>query len=312
MADGAQGGGIILQQARIGILATTLLLLAGAASALTVIDNGLAPPNPANVFTGGDTDVWVRDQGCAGEPTPCPSPGPATTVSIEAYLLQLTTYDSSIGIITSDLTEIGEAHNGSQIELAGGLSYGLAAYDQASILLSGGLMDSFGSGIQLFGSSSLQVGAGGGPGVSAEESSSVWIHGGYVDGFVSVQDDATALISGGQIGSGGGSLVSSSGNGVVTITGGFFYSNLNATSGGTIRIVGSDFAVGGAPVGLGPLSGSFGLELTGTLADGTSLFIEQFQQSGGGTIVLVPEPSTALLLAGGLAALAVRRRAVQS
>jgi hypothetical protein len=215
------------------------------------------------------------------------------------------TYDSSTAIIdhVGQRSDFSQAYNDSQIEHAAGFVSGIRAHDQASILLTGGVLDGF-DFVELLGSSSLQLQAGSTAGIRAQESSTVWMSGGLVFEFLSVRDDATAFISGGTT----DASLSVSGNGVLTINGGDVFSQGLSVNGGIVRIVGSDFMVNGQPVGLGTVSVDFG-GLEATLADG-SYFASVFSRTNGGTIVLVPEPSTGLLLAGGLALLGRRRRAV--
>jgi hypothetical protein len=82
-----------------------------------------------------------------------------------------------------------------------------------------------------------------------------------------------------------------------------------------IRISGSNFRVDGTPVGLGVIPFTTGT-LTGTLDSGDSIidtiFFHDGYTSAAGTftdtIELVPEPSTALLLALGLVGIAAGRR----
>ena len=88
---------------------------------------------------------------------------------------------------------------------------------------------------------------------------------------------------------------------------------LRALGSSLLTITGSGFEVdtggGFAPVGAGQLAALTGT-LRGSLESG-DFFEATFLQGGGeftGAIVLVPEPSTVVLLAVGLAALAVRRR----
>ena len=80
-----------------------------------------------------------------------------------------------------------------------------------------------------------------------------------------------------------------------------------------LTIVGSNFAVDGNPVPYGDLVAGSSGTLTGTLASGDSLNNEflhgvNFEIHVNSIIRLVPEPSTALLLASGVAGLAVRGR----
>ena len=77
----------------IAIAVAGLVLLPGAVAADELINNGLAPPNPANVIddSSPSSRVYVRNVGCPpgwGEPEvgptdPCPSPGAATRVAFE-------------------------------------------------------------------------------------------------------------------------------------------------------------------------------------------------------------------------------------
>lgn len=84
---------------------------------------------------------------------------------------------------------------------------------------------------------------------------------------------------------------------------------LQARNSGTITTVGYGFEVNESPVLCGELAALFG-RLTGTLASGEPIN-NIFYQGGGsytGTIQLVPEPSTALLLTLGLLIFAMQHR----
>jgi hypothetical protein len=89
------------------------------------------------------------------------------------------------------------------------------------------------------------------------------------------------------------------------------YENLYASDSSVITISGIDFMVDGTPVPFGDLSALTGT-LTGTLTSGD--FIDNVFYQGGyagtytGIIRLVPEPSTAALLALGLVGIAAMRR----
>jgi len=113
-------------------------------------------------------------------------------------------------------------------------------------------------------------------------------------------------VSGGAVQFGGGGVGRIRVNaGTVEIVGGVA-GDLIANGTGLAEIAGDGFTVNGLPVPFGdlvPLSGT----LAGVLASGQALPATTFTRASTATIRLVPEPSTALLLAGGLAGLALRR-----
>jgi hypothetical protein len=74
----------------------------------------------------------------------------------------------------------------------------------------------------------------------------------------------------------------------------------------TFTIAGTSFQLDGTPLGYGPVSALSGT-LTGTLANGDP-FSLPFQRQSSAHLILVPEPSTCLLLGAGLVALSRRRR----
>jgi hypothetical protein len=112
--------------------ALSLLVLPLAAQAAdVVINNGLAPPNPANVIDHHTSDaVYVRNVGCPpGWPTtnasdPCPSPGAATEVLIAegGEVSGLHVHDSSIAAIESGGAPGGyiQAWNAATVTMSGG------------------------------------------------------------------------------------------------------------------------------------------------------------------------------------------------
>jgi hypothetical protein len=101
----------------------------------------------------------------------------------------------------------------------------------------------------------------------------------------------------------------------ITVSGGTINDNIFANGQGQIILWGADFAVDGTPVGYGTLTSIFGGDLgydparilTGTLANGDPIDV-LFRLGDSSSIVLVPEPTTLLLLGfGGLALLRKRR-----
>ena len=105
--------------------------------------------------------------------------------------------------------------------------------------------------------------------------------------------------------------------GTINLSGGFV-GETDVVSGGVLNIFGSGFNFP-----LGAISDDFGT-ITGTLADGSALILSFSRDPGSAitlvlsstrdpdsAIMLVPEPSTGLLLASGLVAMAVGRRRIR-
>ena len=90
-------------------------------------------------------------------------------------------------------------------------------------------------------------------------------------------------------------------DGTLNISGGDITSGIIALNDSSVTIFGTGFNL--------PLGDILGLQgtLTGTLADGSPLNVN-FGRASSARITLVPDPSTALLLAAGLVGLAMRRR----
>jgi hypothetical protein len=178
-----------------------------------------------------------------------------------------------------------QVRESSTLTMSGGaVGISLEAWDDSTITLSGGtVMNHLGA----HGSSIITMSDGYvGSTLYVENSSIFTMTGGFVGDTLEVHSSASFTMSGGTIGG-----------------------QLHAGQSSTITIVGYDFAVNNNPVPYGDLTAVFG-RLTGTLASGDPID-NIFYQGGGsytGTITLVPEPSTALLLAFGLVGLAAGRR----
>jgi hypothetical protein len=280
-----------------------LLVATTARASPLVINNGLAPPNPANVIStllsddGGVTaqDVHVQNVGCdVTVQSPCASPGAATTVEI--------TVDGVAGQV--------EVHETSSILMSGGTLWGdLQARDDSIILMSGG---------------DLVSGS-----LVARDGAEVTFAGGYVTESLVALDVATLFVTGGLHSPGLGQSVGSLGGTAFISGGSFIGSSVRADNGGfvemsggslgfgtdfvsygagsVLRIRGSGFEVNGSPVGPGAIALSSG-QLSGTFESGDSFGATPFTQVLGGSIVLVPEPSTGGLLTAGLGLLAAGRR----
>ncbi|MEZ4282304.1 MAG: pentapeptide repeat-containing protein [Myxococcota bacterium] len=99
-----------------------------------VINNGLAPPNLANVVDKSDSDFIVNNEGCnALIAYPCSTPGAPTTVSGTAQ--QVRVYESSSFAGFADtLTAADQAH--AEVTLDG-TSAGVSAYGQSTVTAHG-------------------------------------------------------------------------------------------------------------------------------------------------------------------------------
>lgn len=235
-----------------------------ALSATILIENGLAPPHPANVIDAANSHpsdrVVVNNVGC-GTLVVCEDPGAPTVVEI-----------AEGGVVGDSL-------------LVNGTS---------AVLVSGGSIPRNPEGIP---DAPVRV-------LGADGSATVTITGGHVGALVLFGSSA-ATVS-------GGSVTTADVSGSLTVRGGILGSIL-AYGGGTVRIFGSGFAIDGVPAGLGEVEPAMGA-LTGTLLSRDPLDLV-FSRVGfgefppGGILILVPEPSTALLAGLGLGVLSVLRRA---
>lgn len=248
-------------------LALVVLTVGPAGATTFVIDNGSAPPDPANVISAvapGD-EYEVRD-----------APGGASTA-----------------VAVVDPAEFGwlRVYDASSVSLEGGTGQVVSAGDQSSIVIDGGIVNF----ISITDQASLVLESGGhrlGP-----------------DSYFSVFGDATATILGGIVADSGLDVGE---RGHVAIFGGQFLTLDGDPPGrwtiggeGVVTVHGSGFAVDGVPVAIGPVTVPGG-RLTGILESGEPLDVA-FGVGASATLLLVPEPSLALLLAGGLGWLAVSR-----
>lgn len=317
------------------------------AQAVTLIANGLAPPNPENVIVGATDSqgFHVRNEGC-GTPfanSPCAAPGAATSASLDQVIGSVVVWDSSSATVTA----------------SGGFPNSMSTFGDATAVVSGSSFDSY----------------------RARDRSTLTVHGNAVPGIptsASVADSATLELDGvsvfGTVSATGGTLLMSGGATTVSVSGGahaaldvaaeFFGfagqatvdcnvcgtlddrgafearesafvrwyglgahpfdaglapAALRARDSAVIEIYGSDFAIDGVAAGFGEISATQGT-LTGTFSNGQAIGSNGlgFWQGGHtvgansytGRIFLmpIPEPSTAALVGLGLAALGISRR----
>jgi hypothetical protein len=255
-----------------------------------VINNGLAPPNPANVIDDGThaSDwVYVRNVGCPpGWPdydpdAPCPSPGAPTEVALVegGEVLALYAFESStITMIGGELTYRVDLRDSSKLTMSGGISEAIETFDTSTAAITGGEVGLYFPA----GSSTLTKSGGTASALLAEASSTFTMSGGTLTHWLHAHSSSTTTISGGTVST-----------------------ELRAYDSSTITIVGRNFEVDEAPVPYGDLAALTGT-LTGTLASGGSVN-SVFHQGGGsytGTITLSPPPVIPALPKWGYVALA--------
>jgi len=194
---------------------------------------------------------------------------------------------TTVNLLTGGLVHDLAPHHNSQVTMSGGTVIGnLQAWDYSHVTLSGGyvggVLDAYGqveitmssgtvsSSLRVFGDSKVTMSGGSvGESFDVSNNSLVTMSGGSVGGFLGVGDISQMTMSGGTIGL-----------------------SINVSAGATLIICGYNFAIDGNPVGLGTYSRSpVSSRLTGTLANG-DFINNEFR----GTITLIPEPATLLLL----------------
>jgi len=150
------------------VLTCTTIVGALPASAIVVIHNGLAPPNPANVIASelDGEDVYVQNVGCdVTVEDPCASPGAATSVTFvtgngpdsiharETSTIILAgstqpfagdpsfvTHELATGFIRAGFTMNAFAYDESTLRVEGGGAGVIMATDDATLTVTGGLI----------------------------------------------------------------------------------------------------------------------------------------------------------------------------
>jgi hypothetical protein len=258
----------------------SLISWAGSVSAATLINNGLAPPNPANVIddeTYASDGVRVRDEGCPLDDA-CLDPGDSTEVA----LVEGGTVGLGITVSDSSILTMSGGSVGDTVEIA----------SSATVTLSGGIIEGYlaSNGTLAMSGGTVKLN------LSAMDFSIVTMSGGTVEGHLFAGWDSTVTMAEGIVLGRLEAFDSAS----VTLSGGTIGDTIVAYHSSAITIEGTNFMVrsGGDPVAVpyGDLNALTGT-LTGTLASGDPLDNVFFQGGGSyaGTISLVPEPSAALL-----------------
>ena len=270
------------------------------ALALTEYNDG----DTYDIATTINDEVWVDYQ----------SPGEQTTVNWltgasipHPYDLsvyedgRLNIYDGSIGHVLS-------VNDRSQVNVSGGsINDFVVVSDNSRINISGGAI-----AYEFYAENSSQATISDGSigdYLVATDSSYIDISGGSIDNYLRALESSQVTISGGSI----GQYLWAEGS-QVEVFGGAVGGELRATWSPGIIIYGLDFAVDGQPIGYDELSSIFGTDyrdepfrhLTGTLASG-ELIDNDFRIGHNAQIILVPEPSTLLLLGLG-AVILIRKR----
>ncbi len=200
------------------------------------------------------------------------------------------------------------AYENSRVNICGGsIAWWSWIHDRSKVTMSGG---SIGEELRAYDDSQVTVSGGSiGGQLLAYYSSQITVSGGSIGGDLHSYDSSRVTVSGGSIGKNLWADDSSQ----VTMCGGSIGGELRLETSGILTTLGSDFAVDGTPFGYGELTSITGgldrdeplRHLTGILASG-DLLANDFRIGQSARIVLVPEPTTFLLL--GLGGLMVSRR----
>jgi hypothetical protein len=184
------------------------LLLAGVSGAASfVLNNGLVPPNPANVIDDGtysSDSLYIRNVGCPpGWPfvlpgDPCPTPGAFTGAELaeNGSVDRLHVYDSSTLSITGGGAYNVYAVNSSVVTMTEGMILNeLSATNSSDITISGGMVGNF---LSAYDTSTILVEGGNIWELRAYDFSSVEMTAGSV-GFLNAYDSSIILMDAGVV-----------------------------------------------------------------------------------------------------------------
>lgn len=270
---------------------------------MTVINNGLAPPNPTNVIDAADgfDIVSVQNEGCdtIGSGLPCPLPwGNPTVVELVdgggLYFL-VASQSSAITVRGGGAVQLG-AGGSSTLTMTGGTTQDVVAGGMASALLSGGVVT---DQVHVSDSALVTISGGEAARVQVADLATVRIEGGTVHGEVIGFGTASVEMQGGSV-----AHILAYDDVTVSLRGGSVAGFLVAYQSSAMTIAGQEFAVDGIPVAPGTLPAQSGT-LAGVLESGesfTSSFCHNGCETGAedpedaiatGVITLVPEPAGA-------------------
>jgi hypothetical protein len=195
-----------------------------------------------------------------------------------------------------------EVFNSSEVFIEGGYIYHyLRAYDRSQVTMSDGYV-----GMQFFAENHSDVTLTGGlidDHLSINGSSILSISGGHIAGELTANNTSKVMITGGQLGTHLRAFADSE----VEMSGGSMAERLYTYTSGTVTLHGTDFQINSEPVFYGIYSNAdynSGI-LSGTLLSGDT-FTTDFAIFDESRIILIPEPSTLLLLSLGV--LMLRKR----
>jgi hypothetical protein len=228
-----------------------------------VVNNGLAPPAPSNVFS---TDlvsidhIHVQDVGCdVTVLDPCATPGLSTTIETlsGALILEIVSHQTSRLVLTGGNIIEAQARDQSAIDLNGASVFGMHTFDDARVVMAdGGLLS-----------------------IDARDRSDAHFASGFIGGAGILMGEFVARDSAS-----------------ITLAGGTSdpMDRYLAYGAGTITFIGSNFRVDGSSVPYGPIAAQTGT-LTGTFESGAAID-NPFYQGGSASPVCQPGPCTGTII----------------
>ncbi len=238
-------------------IALSAVLLASSASTASgadlLLNNGLAPPEPANVLSAPAPDTgsdWfhLRNAGCGtlADPTAaCPSPGASTTLEIVdgGIVSQLRILDSSTLVVSGGLSD----GTGGLVSVSD-----LQAQDDARVFMTGGGIDT----ISLAGRAAFEYTGGYccTDSMHLSEHATALLSGAGMPYSTSVSDHASLVITGG----GQGESLRLFGDATATVDGSFYSASANGRSELTLHAGGTPYLTSRDAARIHVLGGRYG------------------------------------------------------